>query len=82
MLEAAVQSGVGTALNIGLPASDVMNLLIEHVMRVLSLVEPDQARNAVLGEIRQNLPGVLNRHVEARLRTPGGVLLPEGAMRQ
>jgi hypothetical protein len=75
-LDGAVGSAVGVCLGIGTPAEQIMNLLVEHLARVLALVEPEQVRNAVLGEIRRNLPGVLHRHVEARMKTPGGVLLP------
>jgi hypothetical protein len=53
-----------------------MNLLIEHLSHILALVEPMQLRNEILGEIRRNLPGVVNRHYEARMTTAGGVRLP------
>jgi hypothetical protein len=35
-----------------------------------------QARNEILAEIRRNIPGILNRHVEKRKTTPGGIRLP------
>ena len=67
---------IGVMLEAQVPATDVMNILCEHLGRILSLVEPEQLRNSILGEIRRNLPMVLNRHVEARMRTPGGVIVP------
>lgn len=80
-LNAAISGQVGVLLTIPVPVTDVMNLLVEHTMKLLSLVEPEQLRNTILGEIRRNLPAVLNRHVEARLRTPGGVIVPKGVGR-
>lgn len=73
MLDSAMQAQIGVLLQISVPANEVLNLLCEHVGRILSLVEPEQLRNSILGEIRRNLPGVVNRHVEARLTTPGGI---------
>lgn len=60
-------------------ATDVMNLLVEHVAKILSYVEPEQARNAILAEIRRNLPGIVGRHVTARSTTPGGIFIPQDA---
>ncbi|HXE51220.1 MAG TPA: hypothetical protein VN663_22775 [Ramlibacter sp.] len=81
LLNAGLTAHVALMLTIPVPATDVMNVLCEHIGKLLALVEPEQLRNSILGEIRHNLPGVLNRHVEARMRTPGGVLIPEGVGR-
>lgn len=59
----------------------VINLLCEHIGRLLSLVEPLQARNSVLAEIRRNLPAVVERHVQARMTTPGGVIVPPAGLK-
>lgn len=77
MLNASMHAQVGLALGgMKVNATDVMNLLVEHLANVLSLVEPDQLRNTILGEIRRNLPEVLNRHVLARKTTAGGIFVP------
>jgi hypothetical protein len=70
---------IALMLSVPVPATDIMNMLVEHVARLLSLVEPEQLRNSILAEIRRNLPVVLNRHVEARNTTSGGVFVPPGA---
>jgi hypothetical protein len=75
VLDASLRAEIAVLLSIA-QAGDVMNLLIEHLSHILALVEPMQLRNDILGEIRRNLPGVVNRHYEARMTTAGGVRLP------
>jgi hypothetical protein len=75
MLDASLRAQVVMLLSIT-QAGEVMNLLIEHLSQILALVEPMQLRNEILGEIRRNLPGVVNRHYEARMTSAGGVRLP------
>jgi uncharacterized membrane protein YkvI len=76
MLNAAITAQVAQMLQIQVPATDVMNILCEHIGKLLALIEPDQLRNSILGEIRRNLPAVMNRHYEARMTTAGGVRVP------
>lgn len=81
MLNAAMSQQIGLLLTVPVAATDVMNLLCEHIGRLMALIEPEQLRNSILGEIRRNLPAVVNRHVEARMTTAGGVILPDAAHR-
>jgi hypothetical protein len=81
MLNAGMTQQIGLLLTIPVPATDVINLLCEHIGKLLALIEPEQLRNSILGEIRRNLPAVVNRHVEARMTTPGGILIPDAAQR-
>lgn len=76
LVNAGLTAQIGMLLDLQVPATDIMNLLCEHVGKLLALVEPEQLRNTILAEIRKNLPGVVNRHYEARIRTPGGVIVP------
>lgn len=76
LLNMSIAAQIGGLLQIKADAADIMNMLIEHTAKLLSLVEPEQHRNAILADIRRNLPGVLNRHVEARNTTPGGIYVP------
>lgn len=82
MLNASLTAQIGMIIGAQMPATDVMNVLCEHIGQLLALIEPEQLRNSILGEIRRNLPGVMNRHLEARLTTAGGIRLPEGMTRQ
>lgn len=81
LLNAALTAQIAVMIAVPVPATDIMNLLCEHLGKLLALIEPTQLRNGILAEIRGNLPGVVTRHVEARMRTPGGVLLPEAGQR-
>ena len=76
VLNASLAGQIGVLLQVQVPATDIMNLLCEHLGHLLSLIEPEQLRNSILAEIRRNLPGVLNRHYAARMKTPGGVIIP------
>jgi hypothetical protein len=81
MLNATLTAQIGALISLEVPATDTMNVLAEHLGQLLSLVEPMQLRNSILAEIRQNLPGVVNRHFEARMTTAGGVRLVEPGAR-
>jgi hypothetical protein len=66
-----------------LAATDIINMLFEHIGKIMSLIEPEQLRNALIADIRRNLPGVVNRHVLARsVQQPGLVAPPPGIMVQ
>lgn len=81
MLNASITQQIGLLLTVPVAATDVMNLMCEHIGKLLALIEPEQLRNSILGEIRRNLPAVVNRHVEARMTTPGGILMPAAGQR-
>lgn len=81
MFNAAIGSQISLMLGVQRPATeldatDIMNVLVEHLANLLSQVEPEQARNAIIGEVRRNLAMVVNRHLEARMTTKGGVFVP------
>lgn len=72
----AAHVNIMIALPQPVPATDIINLFCEHLCKLLSLVEPEPLRTTILTEIRGNLPMVLARHVDGRLRTPGGIIVP------
>lgn len=71
VLNASMHAQIGVLLESDVNATDILNLLIEHIAALLSGVEPAQQQAVILGEIVTNLPRVLQRHVAARRTTPG-----------
>ena len=65
-----------------LAATDIINMLFEHIGKIIALIEPEQLRNALIADIRRNLPGVVNRHVLARSAQPQGIVAPPANMVQ
>lgn len=76
LMNAAISAQLGILLGSGIPATDVMNALIDHLSAVLALVEPEQLRTQIIGEIQRNLPRTVGLHVQRRQMTPGGILRP------
>lgn len=81
-VSASLNAQIGFLLSLPqFPVDQLINLLCDQIGKVLSLVEPEQIRNTVLAEIRRNLSAVVNRHVEARKTTPGGIIRPDAGQR-
>ena len=64
------------ALKQGVPAHDVIGMLLNHLCSVVAMVEPPQAREALIKDLVSSFAGMTKKHVEARHTSPGGVLLP------
>lgn len=77
LLNVSIHSQINLMLQQRVAATDIMNLLIEHVAMLLALVEPAGLRSTILDEIRKNLPAVLDRHVAGRRTTAGGIYVPQ-----
>jgi hypothetical protein len=64
------------ALKMGVPAHDMINLLLNHLASVCAMIEPPQAREALIKDLVSSFSVMVRKHVEARFTTPGGLLLP------
>lgn len=83
-LDAALNAQIGLLLTIqhpksSLAATDIMNTLMEHVGKLLALIEATEVRTDIINQIRLNLPGVVQRHYESRSTTAGGLFVPPTA---
>jgi hypothetical protein len=64
------------ALKQGVPAHDMINMLLNHMASVCAMVEPPQAREILIKDLVSAFAGMVRKHVENRYTSPGGVLLP------
>jgi len=64
------------ALKQGVPAHDMINLLLNHMASVCAMVEPPQAREMLIKDLVASFGAMVRKHVEVRYTSPGGVFLP------
>ena len=73
---AALATQANLMMTFGVPLTDVVNLLCELACDLVSAVEPAQLRQNVISEMVKNLPGIVDRHYQARHTTPSGLIVP------
>ena len=61
----------------GVPAHELINLLLNHLASVCAMVEPAQAREALIKDLVSAFGPMTRKHVDARHTTPGGVFMPK-----
>lgn len=64
------------ALELGVPTNLMIEFLLNHLCSVVAMVEPAGARESLIQDLVRSLAPMVNQHVDARLTSPGGVLLP------
>ncbi len=64
------------ALELGVPADKMINMLLNHLSSVVARIEPAGARELLIKELVSAFAPMCRKHVEARYMTPGGVLKP------
>jgi len=64
------------ALELGAPTSLILELLLNHLCSVAAMVEPPGAREGLIQDLVRSIAPMVNKHVDARQTTPGGVILP------
>lgn len=75
-LDYALAAGERRALELGAPTHRVVELLLNHLASVASMVEPPQAREMLVKDLVGAFAGMVRKHVDARFTTPGGIKLP------
>lgn len=66
------------ALELGVPAHEMIAMLFNHLASVVAMVEPPGAREALIRQLVADFAPMCKRHVDARNTTPGGIVLPRG----
>ncbi len=64
------------ALRQKVPAHWVIEMLLNHLASVVAMIEPSGAREELVKKLVMDFSPMVRKHVEARLTTPGGILLP------
>lgn len=75
-LNHAIAAGEREALKLGVPAHDVVEMLLNHLASVVSMIEPAGVRAATVEGLVAGFAPMVHKHVAARYTTPGGILTP------
>lgn len=75
-LNYGLAAGCRRALEIGVPTNMMIEFLLNHLASVAAMVEPAGAREALVKDLVRSFASMVNKHVDARYTTPGGVALP------
>lgn len=75
-LNHALAAGSREALKQGVPAHTVIEMLLNHLASVTAAIEPSGSREETVKNLVSSFAPMVQRHLEARLTTPGGVILP------
>jgi hypothetical protein len=81
-LNHALAAGEREALKVGVPTHDVVEMLLNHLASVVSMVEPPGARAALVEGLVENFAKMVRKHVEARQTTAGGIFVPNGPVEE
>lgn len=75
-LNHAIAAGEREALKLGVPANDVVEMLLNHLASVVAMIEPPAIRAATIEGLVENFAPMVQKHVAIRYTTPGGLLTP------
>ena len=74
----ALAAGMRQALKVGVPAHNVIEMLLNHLASVVAMLEPPGVRAETVKALVEHFPSMVRQHVDARDKTPGGVFVPPG----
>ena len=60
----------------GVPAHEMVAMLLNHLASVVAMVEPSGAREALVRSLVADFAPMCQKHVAQRYTTPGGIVLP------
>jgi hypothetical protein len=72
----ALAAGCRRALQVGVPPVIIIEMLLNHLCSVVALVEPPGSREATIQDLVRSFAPLVNKHVDAKSTSPGGVILP------
>jgi hypothetical protein len=75
-LDHALAAGEREALKVGVPAHNVIEMLLNHLASVVAMIEPAGARYEVIKGLVESFSTMVAKHVDRRYTTAGGVKLP------
>lgn len=75
-LNYAFAAGERRALEQGVPAHSMIEMLLNHLASVAAMIEPPGAREALIKQLVASIAPMIEKHVEARRTTPSGLVLP------
>jgi hypothetical protein len=72
-LNYALAAGSRQALAVGVPARDIIEMHLNHLASVISLIEPTGVREQTVMDVIASLNSLVTKHIEART---GGIIAP------
>jgi hypothetical protein len=72
----SLAAGCRRALEVGVPPVMIIEFLLNHLCSVVALLEPAGSREATIQDLVRSFAPMVSKHVDARLTSPGGVILP------
>lgn len=75
-LNYGLAAGCRRALEVGVPSHVMIEMLLNHLASVCAMVEPAGARETLIRDLVGSFAIMVNKHVDARYTTSGGVMLP------
>ena len=72
----AIGSQVNLLIAFGVSTPDAINALMDVVGNMVAGVEPAEVRQSLSDQIRQNFPGIVDRHYQIRHTRPSGLIVP------
>jgi hypothetical protein len=79
-LNHAVAAGTREALRLGVPAHAVIEMQLNHLASLIAQLEPAGLRLTVIEDVVRQLSTMVRQHVDARNKTPGGVIIPRAGV--
>lgn len=77
----AIAVGMRKALEQGVQAHEVIELLLNQLTSVVAMIEPAGAREQTVKDITNHISTMVQHYVRIRNTTPGGILKPNGIAR-
>jgi len=71
-------SATRKALEMQVPAHSVIEMYLNHLASTVAMIEPAGAREETLKNLVSSFAPMVRRHVDARMTSPGGVIMPRG----
>jgi hypothetical protein len=79
-LNHAIAAGTREALRLGVPAHAVIEMQLNHLASLIAQLEPAGLRLTVIEDVVRQLSTMVRQHVDARNKTPGGVIIPRAGV--
>jgi hypothetical protein len=79
-LNHAVAAGTREALRLGVPAHAVIEMQLNHLASLIAQLEPAGLRLTVIEDVVRQLSTMVRQHVDAKNKTPGGVIIPRAGL--
>lgn len=71
-LNYAIAEGSRTALKVGVPARDIIEMHLNHLASIVAMIEPAGVREQTVMDIISSINPLVAKHVQARM----GALIP------